>query len=100
MPFLLSALLTLELRREKRASVFPSILPRLVLQHVLPRGFQRVWDYGFLHGNAKRFLNLVQLILRVMIESNPPRPKPVFKYPCCKAVMLITAFRRPAWAAG
>ena len=24
----------------------------LILQHVLPRGFRRVLDYGFLHGNA------------------------------------------------
>ena len=72
----------------------------LVLQHVLPRGFRRVRDYGFLHGNAKRVLKLVQLILRVMLIPNPLRPRPVFKCPCCKAVMLITAFRRPAWLSG
>lgn len=72
----------------------------LVLQHVLPKGFRRVRDYGFLHGNAKRLLLLVQLILRVMIESNPLRPRPVFKCPRCKAVMEITAFRRPAWLSG
>lgn len=72
----------------------------LVLQHVLPKGLRRVRDYGFLHGNAKRILLLVQLILRVMIESNPLRPRPVFKCPRCKAVMEITAFRRPAWLSG
>jgi hypothetical protein len=72
----------------------------LVLQHVLPRGFRRVRDYGFLHGNAKRLLFLVQLILRVMLEPNPPRPRPVFKCPHCKANMVITAFRRPAWLSG
>ncbi len=72
----------------------------LVLQHVLPRGFRRVRDYGFLHGNAKRLLKLIQLILRVMLEENPTRPRPVFKCPCCKATMVITAFRRPVWAAG
>ncbi len=72
----------------------------LVLQHVLPRGFRRVRDYGFLHGNAKRLLKLVQLILRVMLEPKPLRPRPVFKCPCCKAAMLITAFRRPAWLSG
>ncbi|MDF1581632.1 MAG: IS91 family transposase [Desulfuromonadales bacterium] len=72
----------------------------LVLQHVLPRGFRRVRDYGFLHGNAKRLLGLVQLILRVMLEPIPPRPRPVFKCPLCKAVMEITAFRRPAWMSG
>jgi hypothetical protein len=27
-----------------------------VIQHVLPKGFRRARDYGFLHGNAKRTL--------------------------------------------
>ncbi|MCK4621059.1 MAG: transposase [Desulfuromonadales bacterium] len=71
-----------------------------VLQHVLPRGFRRVRDYGFLHGNAKKLLYLVQLILRVMLEPNPIRPRPIFKCPRCKAPMEITAFRRPAWLSG
>lgn len=71
-----------------------------VLQHVLPRGFRRVRDYGFLHGNAKRLLFLVQLILRVMIEPPPLRPRSVFKCPCCKSPMQITAFRGPAWMSG
>ncbi|MFA5701461.1 MAG: IS91 family transposase [Desulfuromonas sp.] len=72
----------------------------LVLQHVLPRGFRRVRDYGFLHGNAKRLLRLVQLILRVMLKLNQTRSRPVFKCPCCKSPMEITAFRRPAWLSG
>jgi hypothetical protein len=71
-----------------------------VLQHVLPKGFRRVRDYGFLHGNAKKLLSLVQLVLRVMIEATPPRPRPVFKCPKCKSPMAITAFRRPAWLSG
>jgi len=41
----------------------------LLLQHVLPKGFRRVRDYGFLHGNAKKLLSLVQLVLRVLIEA-------------------------------
>ena len=32
----------------------------LVLQHTLPKGFRRSRDYGFLHGNAKRLLKIVQ----------------------------------------
>jgi len=35
----------------------------LILRHVLPRGFRRVRDYGFLHANAKALLKLVPLIL-------------------------------------
>uniref|UniRef100_UPI003898F634 transposase n=1 Tax=Microbulbifer elongatus TaxID=86173 RepID=UPI003898F634 len=41
----------------------------LVLQHILPKGFRRVRDYGFLRGNAKRLLQLVQMTLKVVIDS-------------------------------
>ncbi len=67
---------------------------RLIVQHVLPKGFRRVRDYGFLHGNAKKILSLVQLILQVIIEKLAHRSRPVFKCPCCKAAMLIVEFRR------
>jgi hypothetical protein len=66
----------------------------LIVQHVLPKGFRRVRDYGFLHGNAKKILSLVQLILQVIIEDLVPRSRPVFKCPCCKAAMMIVKFRR------
>lgn len=69
----------------------------LVMQHVLPKGFRRVRDYGFLHGNAKKLLFLVQLILHVMIKGLGQRPRPVFKCPCCKAAMIILGFRQAAW---
>ncbi len=48
----------------------------LVLQHVLPKGFRRVRDYGFLHGNAKQLLKLVQLVLHVIVDVIAPRPRP------------------------
>lgn len=66
---------------------------RLILQHVLPQGFRRVRDYGFLHSNAKKWLSLVQLILHVIIEELKPRPRPAFKCPRCKASMIIMEFR-------
>ena len=66
----------------------------LIVQHVLPKGFRRVRDYGFLHSNAKKLLSLVQLILHVIIEIFAPRQRPAFKCPCCKASMLIVEFRR------
>ena len=72
----------------------------LVLQHVLPKGFRRVRDYGFLHGKAKKLLSLVQIVLQVLIESCLPRTRPVFKCPKCKAPMQIITFRRPAWGSG
>jgi hypothetical protein len=72
----------------------------LVLKHVLPKGFRRVRDYGFLHGNAKKMLLLVQLVLHVLIEVCPARHRPAFKCPKCRAAMKIIAFRRPAFASG
>lgn len=65
----------------------------LILQHVLPRGFRRVRDYGFLHGNAKKLLSLVQLILRVIKVEPKMRSRPTFKCPRCKRVMKILYFR-------
>ena len=67
----------------------------LVLQHVLPKGFRRVRDYGFLHGNAKKKLNLVQLALRVIVECVVPRPRPVFNCPLCQSPMNIVGFIAP-----
>ena len=72
----------------------------LILQHVLPKGFRRVRDYGFLHGNAKKMLFLVQLILRVGIKLIEHRPRPIFKCPYCKSPMLILGFRQTAWEPG
>jgi len=71
----------------------------LVLQHVLPRGFRRVRDYGFLHGKAKKWLSLVQLILNV-INTRIPRPRPAFKCPKCQSPMQILSFGTPAWQSG
>jgi len=69
-----------------------------VLQHVLPKGFRRVRDYGFLHGNAKKLLSLVQMVLQVLIEARAPRPRLGFKCPKCNVPMWIMAFRGPALA--
>lgn len=72
----------------------------LVLQHVLPKGFRRVRDFGFLHGNAKQRLALVQLILKVLVEAKIPRPRPVFPCPKCQSPMQFLGLIRPAWASG
>jgi len=72
----------------------------LVLQHVLPKSFRRVRDYGFLHGNAKRLLHLVQLVLQVLIQAASRRPRPTFLCPLCQAPMRILAIGRQAWSSG
>jgi len=64
----------------------------LTMQHVLPKGFRRVRDYGFLHSNAKRLLFIVQLILFVKIKEIEQRPRTAFKCPCCKSSMIVLGF--------
>ena len=71
-----------------------------LLQHVLPKGFRRVRDYGFLHGNAKKTLQLIQLLLKVMIDPSKPIERPSFTCTCCGQPMQIIRFIPPAWRAG
>lgn len=71
-----------------------------LLQHVLPKGFRRVRDYGFLHGNAKKTLHLIQLILKVMIDPPKPIERPCFICATCGQVMQISRFIPPTWRAG
>lgn len=51
-----------------------------VLQHVLPKGFRRARDYGFLNGNAKK----LHAQVRQALNAPVPTPEPVgdFGY-CC-----------------
>jgi hypothetical protein len=70
----------------------------LVLQHVLPKGFRRVRDYGFLHGNAKKLLSLVQLVLQVLMDACALRPRPAFLCPVCQAPMKLLSIGRPVWS--
>ena len=39
---------------------------RLVLQHVLPKGFRRARNYGFLHANSKKLIDLSLINDRVI----------------------------------
>lgn len=51
-----------------------------VIQHVLPKGFQRTRNCGFLHGNAKRTLQRIQLLLKMQL---PPLINTVKAPVCC-----------------
>lgn len=53
-----------------------------VLQHVLPSGFRRTRNYGFLHGNAKGTLKRLLLMLKVVIRPTEASTK---KALCCKS---------------
>ncbi len=66
----------------------------LFLKHVLPRGFRRVRDFGFLHGNARKIRTLIQLVLHVFIWTQPKqRQRPTFSCPKCRAPMTVMHFR-------
>lgn len=56
---------------------------RMVLQHVLPKGFRRARNFGFLHPNSKRMLALLQVVLRVRFAPAPMTPRPAWICACC-----------------
>lgn len=72
----------------------------LLLQHVLPKGFRRARNFGFLHPNSKRLLNL----LRYLLGINPHQAlaglnkRPVLKCPCCGGAMRIVKTQLPAYS--
>jgi len=66
-----------------------------VIQHVLPRGFHRVRDYGFLNHNARKLLHLLQLILRVVIKPEAKTERPAFRCSVCGQPMTVTGVSRP-----
>lgn len=69
-----------------------------VLSHVLPNGFRRVREYGFLHCRARQRLALVQLVLRVLIQNTDARPRPPLCCARCHTPMIVVAItgrRRP-----
>jgi len=72
----------------------------LLFQHALPKGFRRVRDYGFLHGNAKTTLQRIQTLLKVLIPKLIKTPRPAISCKQCGSQMTIVAFIPPAWRAG
>ena len=70
----------------------------LILQHVLPKGFRRARNFGFLHPNAKRLI----VVLQYVLGFDPKRalahlkPRPGLCCPRCGGPMLIIKTRIPA----
>lgn len=67
----------------------------LVLQHVLPKGFRRARNFGFLHPNCKRLIALLHLLLKfapsralAWVKARAP-----ILCACCGAVMVIVRTR-------
>lgn len=69
----------------------------LLLKHVLPRGFRRARDYGILHPNYKRAINLLHLILKYIpptkIKTTPQSAQ--FHCALCGGPMDIVDVRIP-----
>ncbi len=69
----------------------------LVLQHVLPKGFRRARNFGFLHPNSKRLIALLQYLLGFdpnrALAWIKQRPRLVCR--CCGAKMRIVQTRIP-----
>ncbi len=63
---------------------------RLILQHILPKGYRRARNFGFLHPNSK-LIPLVQLLKRVALP--PPQPRPTIRCKCCGGTMKIIRTR-------
>ena len=69
----------------------------LVLQHVLPKGFRRSRNYGFLHPNSKRLIALLRLLVFKKPDTSDqpcsPTPRPQLLCRCCGAAMVIVRRR-------
>ena len=69
----------------------------LVLQHVLPKGFRRARNFGFLHPNSKRLIQVLQLHFK--LDPNRAldwvKKRLPMRCSCCGAVMKIIKTRIP-----
>ena len=63
---------------------------RKILLHILPKGFRRARNFGFLHPNSK-LVKLVQMIKQLAVP--PPKPRPPVSCACCGKPMLIVRTR-------
>ena len=93
-------------KKYAQRSVSGVVFLRLVLQHVLPKGFRRARNYGFLHPNSKRLMALLQLLVfkprakvvtAVALDDQAvkvwPTERPKLLCRCCGAVMRIVQRR-------
>ena len=78
-------------KRTERRTVSGADFLWLVLQHVLPKGFRRARNYGFLHPNCKRLIALLHLLLKVVPSAAATwfKARAPILCTCCGAVMVI-----------
>ena len=66
---------------------------RLLLQHILPKGFRRARNFGFLHPNCKRQITLLQILLKVRLKQTSITPRPIMICVCCGGMKRIIQTR-------
>ncbi len=68
---------------------------KLFVQHILPKGFRRTRNFGLLHPNSKRLIQLLQLLLRVVLKpfAASPGKRPALVCACCGGEMKIVRTR-------
>ncbi len=68
-----------------------------LLRHVLPKHFRRARNFGFLHPNSKRLIQVLQLLFKIdpLRWLAIPRKRPALRCPCCNETMVFTGFRIP-----
>ena len=68
-----------------------------VLQHVLPKGFRRARNFGFLHPNSKGVIKLIHDLLKFdpskILRTLKPRPQ--LNCQCCGGAMIVGRRRIP-----
>jgi hypothetical protein len=69
----------------------------LLLQHVLPKGLRRVRNFGFLHPNSKRLIQLLHYLLKLDPGRSLAwlRKRPSLTCRCCGGDMKIVRTRIP-----
>jgi hypothetical protein len=71
----------------------------LILQHVLPIGFRRARNYGFLHPNSKVLINILQCLKKLnpkkILQKISLRQRPQLSCKCCGGKMEINRTRIP-----
>lgn len=67
----------------------------LLVQHVLPKGFRRARNYGFLHPNSKRLIQILQFALNFNPQKmlSKLRERPHMTCKCCGAKMAVVKTR-------
>jgi hypothetical protein len=61
----------------------------LIMQHILPKGFRRARNYGFVHPNCEKMIALIHYTLKFIPTIFEPKKRPEILCKCCGAVMEI-----------